>query len=158
MEIQGYPNYLIYEDGRVWSKPRKSTIGRQVKGRFLKPYKNPRGYHRVCLCRDGKTKLFLVSRLVAQHYIANPENKPEVDHIDRDTDNNHISNLRWATRQENCDNKGMYISNTSGHKHISYNKTMERWVFRYRERGKRVPKCFKTLDEAIAFKDEYLSS
>jgi hypothetical protein len=149
MDIQGYPNYLIYDDGRVWSKPRK--------GRFLKHKKDPSGYHQVCLWRDGKQKTNRIARLVALHYIPNPENKPEVDHIDRNKDNNHVSNLRWATRQENSDNKGMYRSNTSGHKHISYNKTKEKWIFTYRKNGHKVCKCFETLDEAIAFKDEYLS-
>ena len=150
MDIQGYPDYLIYDDGRVWSKKRK--------GRFLKHLKNEKGYHRVALCRDGKPKIFPVSRLVAQHFIPNPENKPDVDHIDRDKDNNHISNLRWATRLENMQNRGMYRNNTSGHENISYNKTMERWVFNYHKIGHDVQKYFKTFDEAIAFKDEYLSS
>ena len=123
----------------------------------MKPAKNQKGYHRVTLFRDGKGKIFAISRLVAQHYIPNPENKPEVDHIDRDIDNNHISNLRWATRQENCDNKGMYRNNTSGHEYISYHKTMERWAFQYQKKG-HVQKYFETLDEAIAFKDDFLSS
>jgi hypothetical protein len=150
MDIQGYPGYLIYDDGRVWSN--------KGKGRFLKHAKNRQGYHRLELRGDGERKTFSVSRLVAQHYIPNPDGKPEVDHINRDKDNNHVSNLRWATRLENCDNKGIYRTNTSGHEHIFYLKSSERWVFQYYKRGHKIYKRFKTFDEAIAFKDEYLSS
>ncbi len=149
MEIQGYPDYLIYDDGRVWSK--------KGKGRFLKPAKNQKGYHQVCLWRDGEQKNNRIARLVALHYIPNPENKPEVDHIDRDKDNNHISNLRWVTSQENNDNRGMTNRNTSGHEYISYHKMNKGWVFQYRGNGHNVRKYFKTFDEAIAFKCEYLS-
>ena len=48
-----------------------------------------------------------IHRLIALHYIPNPENKPEVDHIDRERLNNNIDNLRWATRSENEKNKGI---------------------------------------------------
>ena len=95
MEIQGYPNYLIYEDGKVCSK--KSN-------RVLKPYIN-HGYLQITLSNNGKQKKMSIHRLVAIHYIPNPENKPCVDHIDRDTQNNNLSNLRWATCRENNSNR-----------------------------------------------------
>jgi len=151
MEIQDYPEYLIYDDGRVWTGRRKGT-----NERFLKPYKTPRGYHRVCLSRDGKHKNFLVSRLVALHYLPNPDNKPEVDHIDRNPSNNHVSNLRWATRQENADNTGMRNSNKSGHKYICYDKIHNRWRFRYSRKGHNFNKFFKTKQDAIHYKFFFL--
>ena len=144
MEIEGYSDYLIYDDGRVWSKKRK--------GRFLKHRKNEDGYHKVGFFRDGKEKTFFVSRLVALHYIPNPENKPEVDHINRDIDNNHVSNLRWATGQENQDNKGMRNDNTSGHKYIYYDKRNRKWKFQYQKKGHKVYESFKTKQDAIWFK------
>jgi hypothetical protein len=152
MEINGYSDYLIYDDGRVWSKPRKDRRGYQRKGKWRKSVKTLDGYHRVGLCRDGKTKMFAVSRLVAQHYIPNPENKPEVDHIDRDIDNNHVSNMRWVTRQENCDNRGMRNDNKSGHMYISYHKTNDTWRFQYQKKGRKVCEYFKTKQEALWFK------
>ena len=144
---------LIYDDGRIWSKPRDNSRGHQRKGKWLKHAKNQKGYHRVDLRRDGERKSFLVSRIVAQHYIPNPENKAQVDHIDRDIDNNHVSNLRWATGLENMQNRGMRNTNTSGHENISYDRERKRWVFRYQRKGiHRVYESFKTKQEALWFK------
>ena len=53
-----------------------------------------KGYKRVCLRLNGKKKHHFVHRLVAQAFIPNPENKPEIDHIDGDPTNNNVTNLR----------------------------------------------------------------
>jgi len=68
-----------------------------VKGRALKPYLNKDGYHSVTVA-GKKTK---VHRLLAEAFIPNPENKPEVNHIDGDKTNNAVTNLEWATASEN---------------------------------------------------------
>ena len=65
----------------------------------------------------GKQKNCILSRLVAEHYIPNTNNYPQVDHIDRNTKNNHVSNLRWVTIEENMDNRSI-ITNT-GEKYIT---------------------------------------
>ena len=65
---------------------------------------NKQSHCMVVLCKDGKTKPFLVHRLVADAFIPNPDNKPVVDHIDTDPYNNYVDNLRWCTVQENCMN------------------------------------------------------
>tara|TARA_R110000803_G_scaffold7673_1_gene24714 strand:- start:53 stop:502 length:450 start_codon:yes stop_codon:yes gene_type:complete len=100
MEIVGFEDYLIYDDGRVWSK--------NYKGKFLKPLVDNGGYLQVCLCNNGKRKYMRVHRLIALHYMPNPENKPQVDHWDNNRQNNAISNLRWATRSENQFNRKTY--------------------------------------------------
>ena len=74
MEVIGYPDYLIYPDGRVWSKKKC----RGINGRFLKPTSQGKGYLRYDLCLNGIRKPLKIHRLVAIHYIPNPENKPRV--------------------------------------------------------------------------------
>ena len=146
MEIQGFPDYKIYEDGRVWSS-------RRGEGRFLKPQINSSGYQIVGLYNDQKLKHMRVNRLVALAYIPNPENKPEVDHYpDRCLTNNHVSNLRWATSSENGQNKGMMNSNTSGHKHVSYYSRRDRWEFNKSIRGVRYQRYFKSKIDCICYK------
>ena len=117
MEIKNFSNYLIYEDGRVFSKKRNM---------FLKHMKNHSGYYFIDL---PKKKGQLIHRLVAEHYISNPDNKPLVDHINRIKTDNRIENLRWATVSENNTNIGMKSNNKSGFKWISYDNHSDKWRF-----------------------------
>ena len=57
-------------------------------------------YKTVALC-NGMRKTFRLHRLVAAAFIPNPDNLPEIDHIDGDRANNHATNLRWCTRKQN---------------------------------------------------------
>jgi len=124
MEIIDCPNYLIYRDGRVWSKARKGT-----KGGFLKSWINSEGYCEIELTEKSKRIRFKVHRLIALHYIPNPNNYPEIDHINRIKTDNRIENLRWVTPHMNSNNKGEYKNNTSGHKYIYYRKEKNTWRF-----------------------------
>lgn len=108
--VKGYEDcYIVHDDGRVESLDRyvekKYKSGKVcknfIKGRLLKHVINNRGYHCVNLYKNGVNKRFLVSRLVAQAFIPNPNNLPEVDHIDENKDNNRVGNLQWCTRQFN---------------------------------------------------------
>lgn len=58
------------------------------------------GYYRVCILN----KPYYVHKLVAEAFIPNPKNKPEVDHIDTNRLNNSVENLRWCTKKENMNN------------------------------------------------------
>lgn len=92
-DIKGYPNYQISNMGRVWSKKRQI---------YLKHQLNQKGYHTVCLYAiNGKVKRELVSRLVALHFVPNPNNYPCVNHKDENKDNNIETNLEWCSRSYN---------------------------------------------------------
>jgi hypothetical protein len=145
MEIQGYPNYLIYEDGRVYSK---------YCNKFMKPWINHENYYNIELTNEKGKKTFKHHRLIAIHFIPNPENKPQVDHKNRITKDNRIENLRWATQCENQQNKGIQKNNTSGIKNISFNKN-GLYVYNKMINKTKFCKYFKTLEEAIEFKKEY---
>ena len=148
MEVIGFPNYLIYEDGRVESKKREGS-----KGGFLKPNIDPGRYSQVALWKDQKGKTMRIHRLVALHYIPNPENKRCVDHINRDRSDNRLENLRWATHCENNQNKGTDPKNKSGHKYVSYDKRDDVWKFQRKEKNKyKIQKYFKTKNEALCYK------
>lgn len=92
--IKGFTGYEITEDGNVISHKRKTP-------KILSPDLNKEGYLRVVLSQEGETFRFSIHRLVALHFIPNPENKPFVNHKDGDKQNNHKDNLEWCDCSEN---------------------------------------------------------
>ncbi|EJY3122526.1 HNH endonuclease [Salmonella enterica] len=93
-------NYKIYEDGRV-QRITKPKGAKKEPGYFLKPEITKHGYQRITLCYKGKTKRFLLHRLVALVHLPNPGNLPVINHIDGNPANNHVSNLEWCTYSDN---------------------------------------------------------
>ena len=95
-EIKGYEGlYEVSSEGRVNSLGRKPGIMRPG---------TSKGYLKVGLTKDGIRSMFRVHRLVAEAFIPNPDNKPEVDHINGDRKDNRAENLRWMTHKENNNN------------------------------------------------------
>ena len=93
-DIKNYEGlYAITPEGEVWSYLRK---------KFLKPRTDKNGYLKVNLCKDGMMKTYRVHRLVAEAYIPNTDNLPQVDHIDNDKTHNYLNNLQWITLRDNC--------------------------------------------------------
>ncbi len=97
VDIKGYEGlYQVSTHGRIYSVPRRGT-----RGGVLRQGLSRNGYQCVALCKDGICKSHMVHRLVAENLIENPDNLPEVNHLDECKTNNHASNLEWCTRLEN---------------------------------------------------------
>ncbi len=92
--------YDAHPDGSIRSNNYRGT--RQ--SRLLRPNYASRGYGKVWLSRNGRKIRAIVSRIIAETFIPNPENKPYVDHIDTNRQNNAVNNLRWVTPRENGNN------------------------------------------------------
>lgn len=106
-DVAGYEGlYQVSSMGHVKSLER-TYVGRgggkhPVKERILKPATTHNGYLRVTLYAGDKPKALKVHRLVCQTFHKNPNNKPEVNHINEDKTDNRACNLEWCTRRENC--------------------------------------------------------
>lgn len=102
--------------GRVRTSDKVVPRGKHtlfIKGRVLKQHDTGHGYMQVHIRVEGKSIMKLVHRLVAQTYISNPNNLPEVNHKDNDRANNHVDNLEFCTRSYNQKYRNKFgISNT----------------------------------------------
>lgn len=109
-DIQNYKGiYQVSNYGRVkslgrtleretrWGNISSFTISEKIK----KIAKNNKGYNTVNLCKNCKSKHYLLHRLVAQAFIPNPKQYNEIDHINENKDDNKINNLMWCSRQYN---------------------------------------------------------
>ena len=107
-DIKGFEGYYqISNMGRVKSLERMKRSGLNggcyvtVPEKILEGVDNGYGYLQVSLSKDGKDKNYLVHRLVAQAFISNPNNLPEVNHISEDKSDNKAENLEWCGRAYN---------------------------------------------------------
>ena len=148
-DIVGFTVYMIYDDGRVWSKRRKI---------FMKQNKDKDGYYTMGLWKHSKETKHKIHRLIGCHFIEHPGGgKNCIDHINRDRADNRLENLRWVTHRENMNNKSEYkkaSNNTTGHQNIRKHK--DGWEFQKKIHGKYYSKFFKTMEEAIAYKETFM--
>lgn len=93
-KVKDNPNYSISNEGEV-----RRDDTNHIKELRLNRY----GYKVVDLYENSKRKTERVHRLVANAFISNPDDKPEINHKDGNKENNHVSNLEWTTKRENID-------------------------------------------------------
>ena len=139
-DIEGYPNYQISTMGRVRSLGNNKTR----KEKILKSCKLNNGYLIVNLYKEGKVKKHTIHRLVAQTFLDNPNNLPEVNHKDEDKTNNRVENLEWCTQQYNT-NYG------TRNKRIAKTKSIP--ILQFSKSGKLVKKwdCSMDIERELGF-------
>lgn len=96
-EIEGFSKYQVSNYGRIKSLDFNGT----KKKKILTPVVTRKGYLHVNLYSNRKMKSIPIHRIVAKAFIENPEDKPQVNHIDGNKKNNNVNNLEWCTNQEN---------------------------------------------------------
>ena len=140
-KITNYPNYKISNWGNC---KRKEILKIDLR----------KGYAYVVLYNNGIPKKYSIHRLVAETFIENIDNKYSVDHIDRNILNNHVSNLRWATMEEQCKNKTNRGVGNTNEKYITFDKKYNRFRVNIRKCGKLLfSNSYLSLDSAIKNRD-----
>lgn len=89
--VIGFDNYLIYKNGNVWNKKSNKYVKHSFNG----------NYTNITFRKNGQYYPRMLHRLIAEHFIPNPNNKPCVNHINGQKTDNRIENLEWATFSEN---------------------------------------------------------
>lgn len=102
-DVEGFIGlYKISSKGRLKSLGNgKSTNMSNGQERIIKPSRKNNGYLEIKMFKDGQRHYKHLHRLVAEHFIMNDQNKPQVNHKDGDKTNNKSSNLEWVTPSEN---------------------------------------------------------
>lgn len=125
-DIDGYSGYYqISNFGRVKSFSRLVLNGfsnRMTTIKIRKPKFNRSGYAEVCINFNNKSIQFRIHRLVALHFIDNPNNKSEVNHIDSNRLNNNVTNLEWTSKRENQCHGSINRKKTSRYVGVWFNK------------------------------------
>lgn len=149
-DIKDYEGlYQVSNLGRVRSLPRKGTY-KDI--HILKLGKNHKGYLQVKLSKDSVLKCKSIHRLVAEVFIPNPDNKPQVNHKDTNKENNCVNNLEWVTNLEN-----MQHSWKMGLRNNIYKKGKEHYksviVYQYDLQNNLIKKwyCVKDIERELGF-------
>lgn len=138
LDIEGFVGYY-----QISSLGRVKSLGRFVNGkngtmfikeRILKNKSDKDGYLGVVLSKNGKTTTCKVHRLVAQHFIGNPENKNQINYINGDKKDNSTLNLEWVNNLKNTN----HHHNNGGTKKYGVHKSNNKWRARIKKDGKSI--------------------
>lgn len=131
---------------------------KKYKGKILTPTDNGNGYLIISLLKNNIRKSYYLHRLVAEHFLSNPNKYEKVNHKDFDKKNNNIDNLEWVTQKENvnysiknmCKEKTKYKITSTGEKYIT--RKGNYWRLNIQRKCLKVDKLYKTFDEALQAK------
>lgn len=167
-DIQGYEGlYQVSNLGRVKSLERrvcnhKNGATRLIREQIITPTDNGNGYKIVGLRMKRKRQSKYVHRLVAEHFLEKPSGKDLVNHIDYDKSNNAVTNLEWCTQLENVAYSAEHMKKPktkcrppkTGEKYIKYRNARGKIVYRVAIKQLKIDRSFKTLEEAIRYRNE----
>ena len=128
MQVSEFPKYMVSSCGRVMNITSFRILKPGLSGDYLS----------VVLCKDGEVSNKSIHRLVAEAFILNLTDLPCVDHKDRHSLNNHLSNLRWCTRKENNQNMSKHKNGTSIYKGVSFHKKANKWHAKIQHDGQQI--------------------
>ena len=127
--------------------------------KIMTPIDHGNGYLYITLTdENGQRKNFYIHRLVAEAFLPNPDNLPQVNHLDYDRKNNKVTNLEWSSVSENvrhslCNQpKTRKCFSTTGYKYL-YMRGNRYRVGMQLGNGKTLDKCFNSLEEALEYRN-----
>lgn len=140
-DVVGYESlYSVTADGHVFAKLR---LGISTKGNVFLHEEHEvavttrkNGYRQVHLWKNGKNRTFYVHRLVAEAFLANPNNLPQVNHKDKDRANNDVGNLEYVTARGNMQHSSSTSKHSSRFVGVTWCKERHKWQAQYQV-GKR---------------------
>ena len=134
--FRDYKNYIFFMNGKVYSL---------IQNRFLKPVlNNTTGYSQIGILNNKKTerKKFYLHRILGECFLKNPHNFKTIDHINRNPQNNKITNLRWASRRLQNINQKKRKDNKTGIKGVKFNKYNNSYIATWNLNKKKFTKTF----------------
>jgi len=161
LPVKDFEEYQISNYGNVKGK----------RGTILKTCccKSGGFYPSVTFYKNKKHYPQRIHRLVALHFIPNPYNLKTVDHIDRDTRNNNVTNLRWATIKTQANNQKTFkdrkMKNITKERYIHFDKRIKskKKIYIYFKNkkvnnGKALYKYFYTIEQAVEYRDKLIDA
>lgn len=161
-DINGYEGYYkISNLGRVKSVTRfvssSRTNHKTQRAKEIVGWDNGHGYLVVSLSKEGRRKNHYIHRLVAEHFVDNPNNYKVINHKDYDRTNNRCDNLEWCTQLQNirhsvpnmCHSKNSKPPKKTGERYIQYREHAYKIVFKHKYYGR-----YETLEDAIRERDK----